>query len=166
MNKKGVEKIQIAGVFILFLASFLGYSYFNYKQRADAVDIYEQSRQKHNLTEIFYFRHERFNVFDWVLGDKTKVNTIVVKQIKKIDNSHYWVQFSSWKDLRDLETLSNMYLTRDNEIFRISVNDVYWIPTSEDSLHVDEIDRTVFEVVDKWIKKQPVGNKIVELKTK
>jgi hypothetical protein len=140
---------------LIVLILFLGYSYYNYSKRAKAVDGVESYMNKNNFKRIWNFREAHFNVFDWIIEDKSQFNLIYVNadMLEKETNENYWVQFSSWKKPEDLESLTNYTVKRQGDKFQITINDLFWVPTDKDSLTTGEIKGTVFEIVDNWIKK-------------
>ena len=110
---------------------------------------------KNNFKRIWNFREAHFNIFDWIIADKSQLSFVFVnaEMLKKESNTDYWIQFSSWKNPQDLESLTNYTLQRQGDKFQITVSDLFWVPTDKDSLTVNEIQGTVFEIVDNWVKK-------------
>ncbi|WP_430974203.1 hypothetical protein [Sunxiuqinia rutila] len=149
-----MERLKSILIILVLIAGFLGYSYFNYNKRRKAVDAVEEYRKTNNLVQIWHFREMHLNIFDKIIADKSQFNFIFVNasSVKKINNKHYWVQFSSWKNAQKLETLSHYTLDREDETFKITINDLFWVPEDRDTLNLDEIEGTVFEITDNWIK--------------
>ena len=151
-----MERLRTIIIILILLGAFFGYSYYNYNGRANAVNAVEEYRKENNLTQIWHFREMHFNVFDWLLDDKSQNSFIFVNSnvIKKEDNENYRVQFCNWKDAQKLETMTNYTLERTGDKFRITVNDLFWLPTNNDSLDSKEAKGTIFEIVDNWIKNE------------
>ena len=149
-----MERFKTIIIILILLGLFLGYSYYNYNNRAKAVKEVEEYRKKNNLTQIWHLREIHFNVFfDWLLKDKSQCDFIFVNTdaIYKRDNENYKVDFSRWRDAQELETLTNYTLERNKNKYKITINDLFWIPTARDSLYEKEIKGTIFEIVNDWI---------------
>jgi len=151
-----IERLKNSILVLILLGVFFGYSYYNYSIRRKAVNAIEEYRIKNNLIEIWSYREMHFNIFDWLLEDKSQFNFIFVSAdlIEKKDNKDYWVYFSSWKDAQNIETLTNYKLERNKDKFRIAINDLFLQPTERDSLNINEIEGTVFETVDNWVREE------------
>jgi hypothetical protein len=86
------------------------------------------------------------NLFDWVIADKSQFGFVFINPslIKKRDSNNYWLQFSSWKDPQELETLQNYTLEKHNDKLKIIINDLFWIPRNKDSLNTSETKKNNF----------------------
>jgi hypothetical protein len=149
-----MSKPKIFLIIIIIICIFLGYSYYNYNNRAKGIYAVEEYSKINNLTSIWHLRELHFNIFDWILGDKTQFNFILVskKSIRINSNENYWILFTSWKDPQKQETLKNYLVNRNNEKFYIIIHDSLGLPIERDSLYEKEISETIFEVVNDWIK--------------
>lgn len=138
---------------LALLIAFLGYSYYNYSKRAKAVNAVQAYMDKNNMKSIWHFREAHLNLFDWVIEDKSQFNFIYVNEdlLKKRSCTDYWIQFSSWKNPQDIETLTNYTVKRQGDNFNVIMSDLFWIPNDKDSLTSEEINGTVFQIVDNWI---------------
>lgn len=83
-------------------------------------------------------REMHLNIFDRLLEDKSQFNFVFVASddIEKKDNENYCVQFSTWTDAKKLETKTNYTLERENDTFKIKINDLFWVPIDYDSLNI------------------------------
>jgi hypothetical protein len=149
-----MERLKLFGIFFLVIATFLGYSYYNYHNRSKAIDVVEAYTKKNHLSQISFYREAHFNLFDYLIGDRSQFGYVFVDSntFKKANNLNYWVQYSSWKDPQHLETLKSYTLRRNDNKFQIIANNLFWLPVSKDSLNLNEIKGTTLETVDTWIK--------------
>ena len=147
--KKSLIALGVIGIFVV-------YSYFNYNIRREAVNKVEEYGKEVGLTKIFWLREIHFNLFDWLIEDKTQNNFIFVKKklIKIKNNNNYFVPFSNWKNPQKNETLTNYTVEKQNRNFKIVIYDQFWNPVDKDSIIENNIKGKIFEIVDNWIKEE------------
>jgi hypothetical protein len=111
-NNRELSKkiILFSGIIIAFLC----YSYYNYNRRSKALELVEIFRKKNHQTSVSWYRDMHFNVFDYLISDKTQLAFIQIDTatIYKKDNSNYELDFTSWKDPIDFNSNINYGLKR------------------------------------------------------
>jgi hypothetical protein len=134
------------------LFGFLGYSFYNYNKRKNAMDGVDEYKQKYKLTEIWNYSEMCLNPFDLILGDKTGFSFHFIDEttFEKTDDKNYSIMFSHWSRPDNPESLKQYNVERTNDIFKINEFDNSNIQTY--TLNVTKITRTPFEIVDDWVK--------------
>jgi hypothetical protein len=148
-----MKLLKIVLIISIIISAFVGYSYYNYNKRSKYLNAVESFKRKNNLTEIWYIREGQFNIFDWLLQEKTQKYFIFINEelTSKLDNSNYTVYCVQWKEPNDPSTLKNYVVRREGKIFHIDIKNIFNLQLRSDSLSIDEVKGTIFEVVDGWI---------------
>jgi hypothetical protein len=68
------------------------------------------------------------------------------------NQTHYTAYVQKWIEPCDLSTKYNLSFERKEDIFLITGYDLMWLEEYKDTLLISEIDNTIFEVTDEWIR--------------
>lgn len=146
-----MRKLKPILIVLALISLVLSYSYFNYKKRDKALTSLEQYCKTNGLIEVFHLRELQFNVFDWLIKDRTQISLVLVdpESFEK-DNTNYSIYMEFWQNPKDLSTKRNYELIKEDDKFIIHHFDLFRTPNGVDTLNIND-NRTYFHDVNDWV---------------
>ncbi|MCK6650144.1 MAG: hypothetical protein L6Q66_10865 [Bacteroidia bacterium] len=150
-----MKYLKVVLVILIVLSFPLGYSYFNYSKRSKSLDFINSEIREKGLIKISFFKEFHFNIFDWILEDKSDNFIIALDphSIRRDDGDSYSVRFVRYDDPRDINTFTNYTLERTKVKYYYMISDFMWDPIKQDSFLLNEINGSLFQCIDIWMKK-------------
>lgn len=137
----------------MLLVLIIGYHYYNYANRRNALDLVEKFKSKNELTQIWHNREIHDNIFDFLLGEENDFNFLFVQKnsVSYTNGKKYKIEAVRWQYPTDLNSLRRFIISRDYDRYMIATFREDFTFVGLDTLTQDQIDETIFVTVDGWI---------------